>query len=38
MVIHKANKLSSNITQVHNIILNVIPNFQDRASHDRAAC
>jgi hypothetical protein len=36
MIFHKANKLSSNITWVHSKTLNVIPYFQDRASHGRA--
>jgi hypothetical protein len=38
MVFHKANKLSSNITWIHSKTLNVIPYFQDKALHGRAAC
>jgi hypothetical protein len=37
-VFHKANKLSFNITWIHNRTLNVIPYFQDRALCGRAAC
>jgi hypothetical protein len=38
MIFHKANKLSSNITWVHSRTLNIIPYFQDRASHGKATC
>jgi hypothetical protein len=38
MIFHKANKLSSNIFWVHSKTLNVIPYFQDKTSHGRAAC
>jgi hypothetical protein len=36
MIFHKANKLSSNISQRRT--LNVIPYFQDRVSSGRVAC
>jgi len=35
MIFHKTNKLSFNITWVHNKTLNVIPYFQDKTSHGR---
>jgi len=37
MIFHKTNKLSFNITLVHNKTLNVIPYFQDKIFRGRVA-
>jgi hypothetical protein len=38
MIFHKTNKLSRNITWVHNRTLNVIPYFQDKDSRGKTTC